>query len=198
MESKFGSSITRRVEIGTMNKGCSRKFKGQQGFTLAEVLVVLSLLSLLSVFFLRCFFFVAEQQQQHNARLELEDNLMIAASLLAEDISRSTAVLGCESQELVLQQTKTIYYNLGEDQQASAHVYPLEGKILYRREHTQQSRQPMASFISDLVVTYLDKNGEKTTEADRVCAVEFVLKGCWRERVFQQRQIVRLEGVDYL
>ena len=181
-----------------MNKGCSRKFNGQQGFTLAEVLVVLSLLSLLSVFFLLCFFFVAEQQQQHNARLELEDNLMIAASLLAEDISRSTAVLGCESQQLVLQQTKIIYYNLGEDQQASAHVYPLEGKILYRREHTQQSRQPMANFISDLVVTYLDKNGEKTTEADRVCAVEFVLKGCWRERVFQQRQIVRLEGVDYL
>lgn len=198
MESKFGSSITRRVEIGTMNKGCSRKIKGRQGFTLAEVLVVLSLLSLLSVFFLRCFFFVAEQQQQHNARLELEDNLMIAASLLAEDISKSTAVLGCESQQLILQQTKIIYYNLGEDQQASAHVYPLEGKILYRREHTQQSRQPMANFISDLVVTYLDKNGEKTTEADRVCAVEFVLKGCWRERVFQQRQIVRLEGVDYL
>ena len=198
MGRKFGSSIMRCVEMGTMNKGCSRKFKTQQGFTLAEVLVVLSLLSLLSVFFLRCFFFVAEQQQQHNARLELEDNLMIAASLLAEDISRSTAVLGCESQELVLQQTKTIYYNLGEDQQASAHVYPLEGKILYRREHTQQSRQPMANFISDLVVTYLDKNGEKTTEADRVCAVEFVLKGCWRERVFQQRQIVRLEGVDYL
>lgn len=198
MESKFGSSITRRVEIGTMNKGCSRKIKGRQGFTLAEVLVVLSLLSLLSVFFLRCFFFVAEQQQQHNARLELEDNLMIAASLLAEDISKSTAVLGCESQQLVLQQTKIIYYNLGEDQQASAHVYPLEGKILYRREHTQQSRQPMANFISDLVVTYLDKNGEKTTEADRVCAVEFVLKGCWRERVFQQRQIVRLEGADYL
>ena len=198
MESKFGSSITRRVEIGTMNKGCSRKIKGRQGFTLAEVLVVLSLLSLLSVFFLRCFFFVAEQQQQHNARLELEDNLMIAASLLAEDISKSTAVLGCESQQLVLQQTKIIYYNLGEDQQASAHVYPLEGKILYRREHTQQSRQPMANFISDLVVTYLDKNGEKTTEADRVCAVEFVLKGCWRERVVQQRQIVRLEGVDYL
>lgn len=198
MESKFGSSITRRVEIGTMNKGCSRKIKGRQGFTLAEVLVVLSLLSLLSVFFLRCFFFVAEQQQQHNARLELEDNLMIAASLLAEDISKSTAVLGCESQQLILQQTKIIYYNLGEDQQASAHVYPLEGKILYRREHTQQSRQPMANFISDLVVTYLDKNGEKTTEADRVCAVEFVLEGYWRERVFQQRQIVRLEGVDYL
>lgn len=198
MESKFGSSITRRVEIGTMNKGCSRKIKGRQGFTLAEVLVVLSLLSLLSVFFLRCFFFVAEQQQQHNARLELEDNLMIAASLLAEDISKSTAVLGCESQQLILQQTKIIYYNLGEDQQASAHVYPLEGKILYRREHTQQSRQPMANFISDMVLTYFDKDGEKTTDADRVCAVEFVLEGYWREMVFQQRQIVRLEGADYL
>lgn len=198
MGRKFGSSIMRRVEMETMNKRCSGKFKGRQGFTLAEVLVVLSLLSLLSVFFLRCFFFVAEQQQQHNARLELEDNLMIAASLLAEDISRSTAVLGCESQELVLQQTKTIYYNLGEDQQASAHVYPLEGKILYRREHTQQSRQPMANFISDMVLTYFDKDGEKTTDADRVCAVEFVLEGYWREMVFQQRQIVRLEGVDYL
>lgn len=181
-----------------MNKGYSGKLKGQQGFTLAEVLVVLSLLSLLSIFFLRCFFFVAEQQQQHNARLELEDNLMIAASLLAEDISKSTAVLDCESQQLVLQQTKIIYYNLGEDQQANAHAYPLEGKVLYRRENTQSSRQPMANFISNLDITYLDKNGEKTMDADTVCAIELVLEGRWREKVFQQRQIVRLEGMDYL
>ena len=40
--------------------------------------------------------------------------------LLYKNFCKITAVLGCESQQLVLQQTKIIYYNLGEDQQASA------------------------------------------------------------------------------
>ena len=47
----------------------------------------------------------------------------------------------------------------------------------------------MANFISNLLLTYLDKDGEYTTDADRVCAVEFVLEGCWREKVFQQRPV---------
>ena len=35
------------------------------------------------------------------------------------------------------------------------HLYPLEGKILYRKESTQWNRQPMANFIETLTICLL-------------------------------------------
>jgi prepilin-type N-terminal cleavage/methylation domain-containing protein len=175
-----------------------QKWRDTRGFTLPEVLVVLCLLSILLPFLLRCFFTIAEQQKQRTALGELEDNLLIAAETLTGDIAGSTAVLSCEENQLVLQKKTVIYYTLGTDEQAKEHFYPLEGKILYRRESSQWNRQPMANFLETLTFFYLDDQGQPTLEAAAVRAVGFCITGLWQEQRLERTQIIRLAGNDYL
>ena len=170
----------------------------KQGFTLPELLVVLFLLSLLSSFLLRCFAAVAGQQEQQLALLELENNLAIAQSWLGDDIAKSSAVLDCAAEQLTLQQDQLVSYTLGTDQQITEHLYPLEGKILYRKESTQWNRQPMANFIETLTIFYYDAQGQPTVDSTAVCAVGVQLTGCWREQQITKRQVVQLMGDGYL
>jgi len=170
----------------------------EKGFTLPELLVTICLLSLLSSFLLQCFSNVAVQHRQRMALLELEDNLMLAITALAEDAGRSTAVLHCKQDELALQQEKVIYYSLGDDQQMEEHFYPLEGKILYRRENTQWNRQPMANFLTALHISYLDGKGQMVQEAHAVRAVVLCVEAQWQGKTLQQTQVVRLLGDRYL
>ena len=171
----------------------------QQGVTLAELLVVLSLLSILFGFFLRCFVFSMEQYQYRTAFLELQDNLAIAIDLIASDVAEGTAVLDCNEEKLSLQKgARKVYYDLGTDLQATEHFYDLEGKILYRRESTQWNRQPMANFISRFAIIYYDSNGAVTERADKVAVIEVVLESQWKQSMIQQRQILRLKDSDYL
>lgn len=102
-------------------------------------------------------------------------------------------------EQLVLQQPRTgIQYTLGIDQQATEHLYPLEGKILYRKENIQWNRQPMANFIETFTISYLDKYGQLTEEPTAVCAVGIHLTGCWQNGRIEKQQIVRLMKKGYL
>ena len=177
---------------------CMQKRNRQAGFTLPELLVVLTLTALLLSFFLQCFFTVSAQHRQRSALLELQDNLLSAMEFLTEDITKSTGVHACREDQLALQQAQCVYYDLGDDQQGQEHFYDLEGKILYRREDTQQYRQPMANFIDTLTFVYLDEQGTPTTQPEAVRAVQIRLTGCWNGRTLVQEQIVRLAGVVYL
>lgn len=168
------------------------------GFTLPELLVVLFLLSLLLSFLLRCFFTIENQHRQHLALLELEDNLTLAITDMAEDISKSTVVLNCEEEQLTLQQNKIIYYTLGVDQQEAEHLYPLEGKILYRRESSQWNRQPMANFITAMHFSYFDASGQHTTDCLSVRTVMLCVEGCFQGNRIQQKQVVQLAGENYI
>lgn len=175
------------------------KQQKQAGFTLPELLVVLFLLSLLSAFLMQCLFTLTEQQKQRLAFLELEDNLNLAMDWLKADIEKSCAVSACSQEQLVLQQPRTgIQYTLGIDQQATEHLYPLEGKILYRKENIQWNRQPMANFIETFTISYLDKYGQLTEEPTAVCAVGIHLTGCWQNGRIEKQQIVRLMKKGYL
>lgn len=186
----------RKSNVWEQRKQVQKRWK--QGFTLPELLVVLILTALLLSFFLPCFFTLAEEHRQRMALLELEDNLLIAMEFLTADIAKSTAVLDCQEHQLVLQQEHTIYYNLGEDQQAQEHVYDLQGNILYRREKTQYNRQPMANFLKTLSLEYLDDDGKPTRDPESVQAVHVTVIGCWKDRQIQKEQIVRLIGDTYL
>lgn len=170
----------------------------KQGFTLPELLIVLLLLSLLSSLLLRCFMTVSTQQEQQLALLELEDNLAIAQAWFRDDITQSSAVLDCAAEQLTLRQKQIVSYTLGNDQQKTEHLYPLEGKILYRKESTQWNRQPMANFIETLTISYYNAQGNPTTEPVAVCAVGVQLTGCWRDRQITKQQIVKLQGDGYL
>ncbi len=174
--------------------------RAQCGFTLPEVLVVICLTSLLLSFFLQCFFTVSNQHKQRTALLELTDNMMLAMELMHEDISKSLKVQACMSDQLVLCQGKdlTVYYSLGEDQQADEHFYDLKGNVFYRRWHAQENRQPMANFIDELTFSYLDQYGQLTTVPNEVCAVHVKVTGNWKERQLKQEQIIRLAGTVYL
>ncbi len=156
------------------------------------------LLAFLLPFLFRCFFSIAEQQKQRAALLELEDNLLLAVEYLSGDIAGSTAVLECGETLLTLQQKRIIYYDLGKDQQAAEHFYPLEGNILYRRESSQWNRQPMANFIDTLTFFYLDEAGQITQEAASVRAVGFCIDGKWQGQQLQYKQVVNLAGNEYI
>lgn len=175
-----------------------KKTAASRGFTLPEMLVTLCLLALLFPVLLRCFQTLAEQQRQRAALLELEDNLLMAVEILTREIAGSTAVLSCEENRLVLQQDSVIYYDIGDDLQMEDHLYPMEGKILYRREDSQSARQPMANFVETLTFFYLDEAGQPTDEAALTRAVGFSLTGVWRETQLQCRQVIRLAGAVYL
>lgn len=171
----------------------------KDGFTLAEVLVVMLLLSILSGFFLQCFTFVMEQYRYRIALLELEENLSISMDLIAKDLSDAIGVTDCNSGSLTLQmRDKKVYYTIGTDQQADEHFYDLKGKILYRRENTQRNRQPMLNYISRFTVTYYDEEGNCATDSDRVSTVAVELEGTWNETVLTQKRIVRLKDSNYL
>ena len=172
--------------------------KNEAGFTLAELLVTLCLTALLLSFFLQCFFMATGQNQQQMARQELETNLLLAMETITKDIARSHSVQDCQKEQLTLKQDKMICYSLGEDQQAEEHFYPLEGKILYRRESTQYNRQPMANFISEMEFTYLDPDGLPTEQAENVRAVQVALSVTWNGQQIWQQQIICLAGTDYL
>ena len=186
----------RVAKIG--NERFRKIMTANQGFTLPEVLVALCLLAMLLPVLLRCFGTMAEQQRQRAALLELEDNLLLAVEILMGEIAGSTAVLDCAENCLVLQQDSVIYYDLGDDQQLKEHLYPLEGKILYRREDSQIARQPMANFVETLTFFYLDGAGQPTDEAALARAVGFSLTGAWQETQLQYRQVIRLAGEAYL
>ena len=179
-------------------KRVKKIFLEQQGFALSEVLVAICLMALLLPFLFHCFFSISEQQKQRAALLELEDNLLLAVEYLTMDIARSTAVLECKEELLILQQNQIVYYDLGEDQQADEHIYLLEGKILYRRESSQWNRRPMANFIDTLIFFYLDEAGNPTQEAASVRAVGFCLVGTWQDQQLQYKQIVNLAGNEYI
>lgn len=175
-----------------------RKIFSKKGFTLAEMLVVLILLCTLSGFFLQSFTFVMEQYQHRLALLELEENLSISMEYIAKDLSESIGVVACKSDSLKLQTLDgKVDYTLGTDQQADEHFYDLKGKILYRRENTQQNRQPMANYISCFRIVYYDENGNYTEESSQVCAVEILLEGQWKETVITQKRIARLKDSYY-
>lgn len=173
-------------------------FLERQGFTLSEVLVTICLMTLLLPFLFHCFFTMSEQQLQRAALLELEDNLLLAVEYLTMDIACSTAVLDCQEEGLSLQQNQIIYYDLGADLQADEHIYPLEGKILYRRESSQWNRRPMANFINSLTFSYWDEAGNLTQEAASVKAIGFCVIGTWQNQQLQYKQVVNLAGKEYI
>lgn len=170
----------------------------EEGFTIPELLVALCLTAMLLSFFMQCFFTVSAQHRERSALLELEDNLMLASEMLAEDIGKSTAVLECNSEKISLQQKRVVEYSLGRDQQAEEHFYGLEGNILYRRENNQQARQPMANFINTLTFSYLDRYGHHTAIPEEVEAVYLCITGEWNGREICTRQVIRLAGAIYV
>ncbi len=169
-----------------------------KGFTIPELLVTLCLTAILLSFFMQCFFTVSAQHRERSALLELQDNLMLASELLAEDIAKSTAVLHCDPAMLSLQQKRVVEYSLGYDQQAEEHFYELEGNILYRRENNQQARQPMANFIHTLTFSYLNRYGEHTDLPEEVEAVYLCITGQWNGREICTEQVIRLAGAIYV
>lgn len=173
--------------------------RDQHGFTLAELLVVLCLMAVLSGFFLQSFVFVMTQFQHRMALLELEDNLAMAIDYLVTDGANSIAVKDCNAEQLtLLTEDAVIIYTIGTDLQAKEHFYDLTGKILYRRESTQVNRQPMVNFISGFCVSYYDSTGAATSDPDCVSMVDIQLEGVWNDTVVQKRQIICLKDSDYL
>lgn len=189
MKSKHGSFI--------MRDSCD-KLRDQNGFTLSELLVTICLTSFLLSFFLTCFLTISDSYKHYSAMLELQDNLLSAVELLTTDIASSTAVIACATDACTLQQESCIYYSLGKDQQYQEHFYALEGKILYRRENIQKSRQPMANFIETLEFRYLDQNGAPTEQCENVRAIQFFVSGRYLEQRMKMEQIVRLAGALYV
>ena len=175
------------------------KLYSQRGMTVAEVLVVICLLAVLSRFFLQCFVFVQDQYRHRIALLELEDNISISLEWLERDLLASIGVSSCSQDSLTLAMPDgMVYYTVGTDTQAKEHFYELKGKILYRRESTQKNRQPLTNFISRFYVTYYDKLGNKTTDVAKVCAVQIVVEGTWKDTVLTQQLAARWNDSDYL
>ncbi len=174
------------------------KTKNNDGFTLAELLVVLCLMAVLSGFFVQCFVFVMDQYRDRIALLELEENLSISMDLIAKDLADCIGVSGCSSDSLTLLKSDgAVYYTTGTDTQAKDHFYDLKGKILYRRENTQRNRQPMANFVSRLCIHYYDSTGASTVDDTRVYLVEVELEGIWNNTSIVQRQIARIQDSQY-
>ncbi len=172
--------------------------RNSKGFTIPELLVALCLTAMLLSFFMQCFLTISAQHRERTALLELRDNLIMAAEMLASDIGKSTAVLSCDSEKLSLQQKNVVEYSLGRDQQAEEHFYELEGNILYRRENNQQARQPMANFIKTLTFSYLNRYGQHTALPEETEAVYLCITGQWNGREIQTEQVIRLAGAMYL
>ncbi len=180
-----------------------QKITTTKGFTLAELLVVLILLSLLLTFFLQCFFFVMHQYQGRMALLELDDNLSIGIEHIAANGANSVAVTGCNTDVLVMKYVigtteNTVRYAIGTDTQADLHLYDLTGKVLRFRKGPTGKQEPIANFISDFRVTYYDHMGNVTTEIDRVHAVDVQLEGQWNNTTIQKRRVIRLKTSNYL
>lgn len=181
-----------------MYKKAQMKIKQCDGFTLAEMLVVLCLTAILSGFLIQCFVFVMDQYRNRIALMELEENLSISMDFIAKDLADCTGVFECNADSLtVVKEDGVVYYTTGTDTQAKAHFYDLTGKILYRREHTQWNRQPMANFVSRLCVNYYDSTGVCTTDDKSVYLVEVELEGVWNDTVIVQRQIARIQDSKY-
>lgn len=176
-----------------------KSWMNKRGFTLPEMLVVLVLTTIVLTSVMQYGNSMVMQQTKRMALLELQDNLTISAELLEQDISRSTQVLQCDSEELNLQQVShTVHYSTGNDQQAQEHSYSLEGKILYRRESTQYNRQPVANFLDMAVFTYLDRNGTVTTDPQQVRTVAFTLTGQTDRHIIREQRYVMLAGETYV
>lgn len=174
------------------------KSKKNDGFTLAELLVVFCLLAILSGFFVQCFVFVLDQYRNRIALLELEENMSISMELIAKDLADCTGVSGCSADSLtVLKSDGAVYYTIGTDTQAKDHFYDLKGKILYRRENTQRNRQPMANFVSRLCIHYYDSTGTATIDDTEVYLVEVELEGIWKDTPIVYRQIARIQDSQY-
>ena len=175
-----------------------KKSEKRDGFTLAEMLVVLCLLAVLSCFLMQCFVFVMDQYRNRVALLELEENLSVSMDLIARDLADCTGVSKCAADSLtVICRNGVIEYTTGTDTQSKDHLYDLKGKILYRKENTQRNRQPVANFISRLCINYYDGAGACTTDAAKVHLVEVQLEGAWKDKTIVQRQIAKIQDSEY-
>lgn len=127
-----------------------------KGFTLIELMIVVTILSLVLTSLSGVLNSSLNLWNRVNNQVELQHNLRFAVNKIAGDIKKAKGILpGSNEDELILKMSEDqiIKYGLKEDIRDDEHPYYLTGKELYL-EKNAGNREPVVNFVQDLVFTY--------------------------------------------
>lgn len=137
----------------------------KNGFTLIEVIIVITILSLIISALAGLFESSMVFWNRVNNQTELQHNLRFALNKIISDIRSSKRISSSSNaNEIVLfiSDTETIKYGLKNDNMSSEHPYHIIGKVLYR-EVNGGNQDPIANFIQKLSFAYNDADPAKAT-----------------------------------
>ena len=178
-----------------------------RGFTLVEVIITIAISSIILVCLTEMVFFMDNQQKNMIARIELQQNLTMALDSIAADVENSRDVIGYGDSNLLAKSLnlrkvrlnrqgetydQRIDYQLAIDPMEGQHLFPLKGKVLYRKTDGGQN-QPIANFIIDLTFEYLDSDNKICTNSHQAEKVIIMIQGEVNNDIIQYQQVKCLE-----
>lgn len=135
----------------------------RKGFTLVEMIIVIGLFSITIVLFSGIWQNIMGYWDKVSAQIELQQNLRIAVEAIVTDLKGAKVIEELGENHILIKtlDDNIIKYELGTDPYDEEHPYSLEGKTLYRTENSK-TKQPVANFIKDLIITNITKEGNIT------------------------------------
>jgi prepilin-type N-terminal cleavage/methylation domain-containing protein len=148
--------------------------KKEQGFTLLEVIVVITILGLVVSTLTDLFSTGVGFWQRSSNQTELQYNLRFALRDMVADIRMAREILAIDSGYIKFLDAagNEITYELDEDPLLEQEPYTLTGMILYRQEGSAP-RQPVAGFITSFTIAWEPQGADP--EAIRF--IDITLKG---------------------
>jgi len=136
-----------------------------KGFTLVEVMVVLTILVLVIAALSTLFESSMHSWSRVNNQTELQQNLRLSLNFITEDIKNSKGILEDSNENkiiLKMSEDNTLEYGLKIDNQGAEHTYHLSGQALYIKENGG-NMEPVTSFINNLTFEYDTVNPQDAT-----------------------------------
>jgi len=131
----------------------------KSGFTLIEVMIVVTILSLVMASLAGLFEGGMKSWKRVNTQSELQQNLRFALTNIISDIRKTENVDDNSTSEVLILQmpdthsANTIEYGLKTDEMLGEHQYNLSGQVLYKRVDNGD-REPVANFIQSIEFIY--------------------------------------------
>lgn len=139
--------------------------RNSKGFTLVEVMIVLTILSILMVSLSNLLLNSNGFFQRVSNQSELQQNLRLALITIIRDIQKCKYIDNDSSSTeivLVFPDGQRIRYGLKPDDMQEEHKFQLTGQVLFQQKNNG-NREPLANFINSINFSYNNSLPEKST-----------------------------------
>jgi prepilin-type N-terminal cleavage/methylation domain-containing protein len=145
---------------------------GQNGFTLIELVVAVSLFTLVVGAALTMYQIGIHAWQRAESGADVQENLRLGLDRMSRELRTATALRNVEagSIEFDTAYNKTVRY----------YRYPKKNQLMRFAKDvgsTQGGSNPLASYVTGLAFKYYDKEGKESGDPEKITLVSITLEG---------------------